>query len=89
MRNVKSCEDMMTFQGRPMLTRAELDAIEAARCKFELEAEKRWKRRYYNRGHILSVVKHMPYVRKCLKKGKLPHGIPKKVMATVFALRLV
>ena len=26
MHNVKSMEDMRTFQGRPMLTRAELDA---------------------------------------------------------------
>ena len=89
MHNVKSVEDMRTFQGRPMLTRAELDAIDEARCKFDLDAEKRWKRRYYNRGHILNVVKRMPYVRKCLKKGKLPYSVPKKVMATVFALRLV
>jgi hypothetical protein len=72
-----------------LLTRADLDAIEAERRKFDLDAEKRWKRRYYNRGHVLSVVKHMPYVRECLKAGKLPHGIPKKVMATVFALHLV
>lgn len=71
------------------LTRAELDAIDESRRKLDVEAQKRWNRRYYNRGHILSVVKHMRYVRECLKIGMLPYGVPKKVMATVFALRLV
>ena len=83
----RSVRSMSQLEG--LLTRADLDAIEAERRKFELAAEKRWKRRYYNRGHVLSVVKHMPYVRECLKAGKLPHGIPKKVMATVFAFHLV
>ncbi len=86
---VQSVGAMRTFQGRPLLTRADLDAIEASRREFELVAQKRWERRYYNRGHILSVVKRMAFVRDCLKAGKLPYGIPKKVMATVFALHLV
>ncbi len=86
---VPSVEAVKTFQGRPLITRADLDTIEAERRKLDLDAEKRWERRYYNRGHILSVIKHMAYVRECLKAGKLPYGIPKKVMATVFALRLV
>jgi len=86
---VQSIEAARTFRGRPLLTRADLDTIEAQRRKLELAAEKRWERRYYNRGHILSVVKHMAFVRDCLKAGKLPHGIPKRVMATVFAFHLV
>ena len=74
---------------KPVMTRADLDTINAARLKLELAAEKREERRHYNRGHMLSVVKHLPYVRECLKIGMLPYAVPKKVMATVFALRLV
>ena len=86
---VQSTGTMRTFRGRPLLTRADLDTIDAERRTLALAAEKREERRYYNRGHILSVVKRMAYVRECLKVGRLPHGIPKKVMATVFAFYLV
>jgi len=86
---VQSVEAMKTFHDRPLLTRADLDASNEARLKRDLAAQKYEKRKRFSRGHILNVLKYLPHIRKCRNRCRIPRKVPKKIMETVFALRLV
>jgi len=72
-----------------LITAAEMKQREATAVEFDRMMAKRLRRTRFSKGHILSVVKYMPHIRRCRRRGRVPRSVPKKVMATVFALALV